>query len=256
MSATKLEPTIDPIAAPTAARSSSAQSSDSREVSLPVTGMTCASCVRRVEKALDKVAGRRARRASTWRPRRRRSPTTRRVARRPARERGREGRLRRARAAGEPSQPRRAPAAAPRTPRTAKRSLPIEGMTCASCVRRVEKALTQGRRASRRRASTSPPSRRSVVFDPARVDARRSSRAAVEKAGYHVGEPPPRRSPHAPRPAAARRAGRRARARARSARSPTSSASRWSAWPSAWSMMALMYLPLGIDDGRCSRRCC
>src|SRR5713226_8407300 len=30
---------------------------DPREVSLPVTGMTCASCVRRVEKALAKVGG-------------------------------------------------------------------------------------------------------------------------------------------------------------------------------------------------------
>ena len=28
-----------------------------REISLPITGMTCASCVRRVEKSLAKVAG-------------------------------------------------------------------------------------------------------------------------------------------------------------------------------------------------------
>ena len=32
-------------------------SKDTREVILPVTGMTCASCVRRIEKALSKVEG-------------------------------------------------------------------------------------------------------------------------------------------------------------------------------------------------------
>ena len=36
------------------------------EVSLPITGMTCASCVRRVEKALEKIEGVLGRKGAAW----------------------------------------------------------------------------------------------------------------------------------------------------------------------------------------------
>ena len=42
-------------------------------------------------------------------------------------------------------------------PATETCTLDIGGMTCASCVGRVEKALTQGRRRASTRRSTSPP---------------------------------------------------------------------------------------------------
>ena len=63
--------------------------------------------------------------------------------------------------------------------------LPIEGMTCAACVRRVERALegvTGVRTASVNLATESAR----VAFDPASASLTQL-RAAVERAGYHVG---------------------------------------------------------------------
>src|SRR5215218_5831287 len=66
--------------------------------------------------------------------------------------------------------------------------LPIEGMTCASCVRRVEKALTKvpGVGAANVNLATE---KATVTFDPGVVELD-SLRGAVEKAGYAVGALP------------------------------------------------------------------
>src|SRR5215217_925920 len=63
--------------------------------------------------------------------------------------------------------------------------LPIEGMTCASCVRRVEKALTKvpGVGAANVNLATE---KATVTFDPSVVELDQL-RGAVEKAGYAVG---------------------------------------------------------------------
>jgi Cu+-exporting ATPase len=66
--------------------------------------------------------------------------------------------------------------------------LPIEGMTCASCVRRVEKALTKvpGVGAANVNLATE---KATVSFDPNLADLDQL-RGAVEKAGYAVGALP------------------------------------------------------------------
>jgi Cu+-exporting ATPase len=66
--------------------------------------------------------------------------------------------------------------------------LPIEGMTCASCVRRVEKALTKvpGVDAAHVNLATE---KATVSFDPTLVEIDQL-RGAVEKAGYAVGALP------------------------------------------------------------------
>jgi Cu+-exporting ATPase len=66
--------------------------------------------------------------------------------------------------------------------------LPIEGMTCASCVRRVEKALTKvpGVEAANVNLATE---KATVSFDPTLVEIDQL-RGAVEKAGYAVGALP------------------------------------------------------------------
>jgi Cu+-exporting ATPase len=70
--------------------------------------------------------------------------------------------------------------------------LPIEGMTCASCVRRVERALTKVPGVSAASVNLATE-KANVAFDPAVTDVTQLS-AAVEKAGYTVGSmptPPP-----------------------------------------------------------------
>src|SRR6476659_7770903 len=90
------------------------------EVLLPIEGMTCASCVRRVEKALGKVPGvaSAAVNLATEQATVQYDPAT--------------ATLDAMRAAVE---------GAGYGVRQEETVLPIEGMTCASCVRRVEKAL-------------------------------------------------------------------------------------------------------------------
>ena len=165
------------------------------DVNFPVTGMTCASCVSRVEKALGKVAGveRAAVNLATERatvsydPR---QTTMADIA--TSVERAGYG------VADLPSDPvggtehpRPAPpsgnggnGAAP--PAATEAVLPIEGMTCASCVRRVEKGLEKvpGVTAANVNLATE---RATVVYDPAVVDLA-TLRTAVERTGYQVGE--------------------------------------------------------------------
>ncbi len=66
--------------------------------------------------------------------------------------------------------------------------LPIEGMTCASCVRRVEKGLAKvpGVTAANVNLATE---RATVAYDPAVTDLA-TLRSAVERAGYRVGDLP------------------------------------------------------------------
>src|SRR6058998_91270 len=69
------------------------------------------------------------------------------------------------------------------SPRT-ELTLPISGMTCASCVRRVERAL--GRVEGVEQASVNLATEKArVVFDP-ELAGLESLKAAVEKAGYGV----------------------------------------------------------------------
>ena len=64
--------------------------------------------------------------------------------------------------------------------------LPIEGMTCASCVRRVEKGLDKVPGVSAANVNLATE-RATVAYDPAVARSSPTLRAAVEKAGYRVG---------------------------------------------------------------------
>ena len=169
------------------------------DVSFPVTGMTCASCVNRVEKAIGKVAGveqaavnlATERATVTYDP----NATTLSVIA-AAVERAGYG------VADLPPEPRAAPA----PPVPASRSgtngsastiatagateavLPIEGMTCASCVRRVEKGLEKVPGVTGVSVNLATE-RATVVYDPAVADVAQLT-GAVEKAGYTVGALP------------------------------------------------------------------
>src|SRR5262249_7918022 len=113
-------------------------SPDATEVTFPVTGMTCASCVRRIEKALGRVDG--VREASVNLATEKAhvvydphvaSPEHMRAAVEKA-------------GYGVRDYPQaQAPAVVASSP-TGDVMLPIHGMTCASCVRPVEKALCRG----------------------------------------------------------------------------------------------------------------
>src|SRR5436309_12689959 len=76
-------------------------------------------------------------------------------------------------------------------------TLPIEGMTCASCVRRVERAL--GKVAGVSEASVNLATEKArVVYDAGLADPDQL-RAAVEKGGYKVGAPAAPAPPEQPR---------------------------------------------------------
>jgi len=136
-----------------------------RDISLPITGMTCASCVRRVERTLGKVPG---------------------VA-------GASVNLatEQATVSYDPEQVRLADleAAVEKAGYGVRReevSLPIAGMTCASCVRRVERALGKvpGVEAVEVNLATE---RATVDFYPGTASVA-DLRAAVEQAGYGLGQ--------------------------------------------------------------------
>ncbi|HEV2282460.1 MAG TPA: heavy metal translocating P-type ATPase [bacterium] len=73
-------------------------------------------------------------------------------------------------------------------PSTATVDLPIEGMTCASCVRRVEKSLRRVDGVSEAMVNLAAAKAR-IVFDPAVATVEHLG-AAVERAGYAVGAAP------------------------------------------------------------------
>ncbi len=173
--------------------------SPAREVRFGVSGMTCASCVRRIEKALSRVPGvsQATVNLATEQATVRYEPAT--------------VQLDDLKAAvqkagyGVRTMPGEATAAAPAAPvadaavpldppsqhagESCEVSLPIEGMTCASCVRRVEKAL--GRVPGVSQASVNLATEKAtVVYDPAIAGTEQLS-AAVQKAGYKVGQTRP-----------------------------------------------------------------
>jgi Cu+-exporting ATPase len=168
------------------------------EASFPVTGMTCASCANRVEKAIGKVPGvlsagvnlATERATVSYDPG---ATNLTRIA--AAVEKAGYG-------VGElPPEPAVAPvlpasisAPVPESNGTAgvaangmtEAVLPIEGMTCASCVRRVEKSLAKTPGVTD--ANVNFATEQAVVrFDPVMTSVA-DLRSAVEKAGYRVGE--------------------------------------------------------------------
>src|SRR5438093_8866226 len=148
--------TEQPAPAPQASPASPAS-----EVLLPIGGMTCASCVRRVERALSKVEGVQSASVNL------------------ATERATvkyDPRL------ATPAHLRAAVESAGYTVPTEEAILPIDGMTCASCVRRVEKSLAKlpGVESVAVNLATEQAA---VRFNPAMVG-RGEFAKAVEKAGY------------------------------------------------------------------------
>jgi len=138
-----------------------------REISLPITGMTCASCVRRVERTLGKVVG---------------------VA-----EANVNLATEQATVTYDPAQVelpdlQAAVERAGYGVRKEEVSLPVRGMTCASCVRRVERAIAKvpGVEAVAVNLATE---RATIDFYPGAASVA-DFRAAVERAGYTIGEEP------------------------------------------------------------------
>jgi P-type Cu+ transporter len=152
-------------------------------VTFPVTGMTCASCVRRIEKALSRVEGVAEANVNL-------ATETARVAYDPS-VAGPEQFKAAVEKAGYgvrelPSQP--VPAPVPEGTKPGDVTLPIEGMTCASCVRRIEKALSRVDGVEQANVNLATE-KAHVVFNPA-VASVDQMRAAVEKAGYKVADIP------------------------------------------------------------------
>ena len=193
MTATDMDKRVqDPSPLDTVARSGSPATATggTSEVSLPITGMTCASCVRRVEKALAKVEGVQEATVNlaTEKARVRYDPSV--VA--PERlsqavEKAGYGVDRAAIAGGARASTAPDVSGEPTTA-PGDVSLPIEGMTCASCVRRVERALTRVPGVSAASVNLATEQAH-VTFDPAATDVTQLS-TAVEKAGYTVGAVP------------------------------------------------------------------
>jgi len=167
---------------------------ESVAVSFPVTGMTCASCVRRIEKALAKVEG--VQQASvnlaTEQAKVVYDPTV-------ATTNALKAAVEKA-GYGVRELPPPAPVSAPSpvavtpTPLVpaptgpTEVSLPVEGMTCASCVRRVEKALAKVPGVEEASVNLATEKAR-VIYDPATATLGQLT-AAVEKAGYKLAAPP------------------------------------------------------------------
>lgn len=211
------------------------QRKQTTEVSFGVTGMTCASCVRRIEKALDKVVGVEAASVNlatekakvTFDPQQ-----TDIAALAAAVEKA---------GYGVRDLPAAQPLAAP-NPVVEELSLPIEGMTCASCVVRVEKAL--GKVPGVQKASVNLATERAnVVFDQSQVSLAQLN-AAVAKAGYKVGEITPVAVPSEATGAVDRP---NAYEEARQHELDAIGHKWMVSLPIGLVMMALMYLPLPVD---------
>ncbi len=219
-----------------------------REVTFPVTGMTCASCVRRIEKALKRVDG--VQDASvnlaTERARVIYDPSAAGTAALQAAVE-KAGYGVRSMPTAAPAMTSVSPALAPAAPGVGEVTLPIEGMTCASCVRRIEKSLSKVPGVSQ--ASVSLATEKAhVVFDSA-VARPDQLTAAVEKAGYKVGAVPQPLARPAVSAVASRPAGdpvdQHALVRQREIRELRR---KWQvSLAIGVAMMALMYLPLNLD---------
>ena len=154
------------------------------QVSLPVSGMTCASCVRRIERALGKVEGVETATVNlaTERASITYDPTQTDVAQfKQAVEKAGYG----VRAAPTPTPAQTAPVSVAGVQDV---SLPVEGMTCASCVRRIEKALAKVPGVNAATVNLATEQAR-VSFDPTQTNVTQFE-AAIAKAGYKVGALP------------------------------------------------------------------
>lgn len=210
------------------------------QIEFPITGMTCASCVRRVEKALSKVPGVQEASVNLATEKARVS-----YAAETATLNDLKGAIEKA-GYGVREMPTQHPAVSTPSATSSKGdiTLPIEGMTCASCVRRVEKAL--GKVAGVHEANVNLATEKAhVLFDPAATNVTQLQ-AAVEKAGYHVGAVPVPQMPAAQGGAAeANEADERDLERQREIDSLR--AKSIVSLVIGGVMMALMYVPLGID---------
>jgi P-type Cu+ transporter len=153
---------------------------ETETLTLGITGMTCASCVRRVEKALARVAG--VKSASVNLATEKAS-----VSFDPA-----QVSLDQLRSAvgnagyGVLETPAPPLPAQPAPISAGHLNLPIEGMTCASCVGRVERSLARVPGVSEANVNLATE-RAQVTFDPQMVGLETLTQA-VEKAGYRVGK--------------------------------------------------------------------
>ena len=154
------------------------------EVEVPISGMTCASCVRSVEKALGKVDGVEGASVNL-------ATEKARVSYDP----GVAGPAEMKTAVEKAGYGVREMPDPPPAGRAAGEAgggevlLPVEGMTCASCVGRVEKALLKvpGVESATVNLATE---KATVAYDPAARTSIEELRSAVEKAGYKVGDVP------------------------------------------------------------------
>ncbi|MDP9365534.1 MAG: heavy metal translocating P-type ATPase, partial [Chloroflexota bacterium] len=221
------------------------------EVSLPISGMTCASCVRRVEKALAKVDGvtEASVNLATEKAKVAYDPDVVRPAQLAAAvEKAGYG------VPAVPVEPAPVPVTPARTvaqaapPDLGEAVLPVEGMTCASCVRRVERALVKVPGVATASVNLATE-RASVAYDPAAID-RSQLIAAVERAGYKVGEipvPPATPSAEATEPRVAEAAPGDERARERDREIADLKRKSLVSLAVGLAMMALMYLPLPVS---------
>lgn len=214
-------------------------------VDFAVDGMTCASCVARVERALRKVDGVDAadvnlateRAHVTIDPERVTADDLKRAVDRAGY------------ASGEISFPAAAPGD-PLHPGSEAVTLDIDGMTCASCVRRVEKALARvdGVELAAVNLATEQAT---VEFDPARANVEQLI-TAVDRAGYSAHEPVaevmvPDPSSATTAPSAAEQEDERRRA-ARDAEIADLKRKSLVSLVVGAVMMALMFLPLPISE--------
>ena len=168
-------------------------------VEIPVTGMTCASCVRRVEKALGKVEG--VEEASVNLATEKAKVS---FAPEVASPEAMKSSIEKA-GYGVREMPR-VPAASSssgspgsdagnRGAGEGEMLLPVEGMTCASCVGWVEKALVKVPSVESATVNLATEKAR-VSYDPSDSPGVEELRVAIEKAGYKVGDVAgPRREP-------------------------------------------------------------
>ena len=160
-------------------------------VEIPVTGMTCASCVRRVEKALGKVEGVEEASVNLATEKAKVSFATEVVspeAIRSSIEKAGYG-VRELPQVPAASSSSGSPGsgAGNRGAGEGEMLLPVEGMTCASCVGRVEKALTKVPGVESATVNLATEKAR-VSYDPSDSPGVEELRAAIEKAGYKVGD--------------------------------------------------------------------
>src|SRR5437868_12439813 len=156
------------------------------EITFGVVGMTCASCVRRIEKALCRVAGVSEASVNLATERAR-------VVFDPARAMPEQleaavikaGYAVHERLAPRPSDVSPPPARPAASADMGELVLPIEGMRCASCVRRVEKALKRVEGVAK--ASVNLATEKATVRLQSESVPVEQLRTAVERAGYKVG---------------------------------------------------------------------